>query len=152
MIQKALFGAGCFWGVEEFFRKINGIKTTRVGYTGGETAYPTYQDVCTNTSGHAEVLEIEFDNNIISYEKLLNFFWDCHDPTTLNRQGHDIGSQYRSVIFYFSEEQKIIAEKSKMENQKKFKNKIVTEIKKVDKFYLAENYHQGFIQKREQTG
>jgi len=150
-MDKALFGAGCFWGVEEFFRKINGVKGTKVGYSGGDTSNPSYQDVCSNDTGHAEVLEIEFDNNKISYEKLLNFFWECHDPTTLNRQGPDIGSQYRSVIFYFSEEQKKIAEESKIRNQKVFKNKIVTEIKKADTFHLAENYHQRFIQKRENT-
>ena len=150
-MNKALFGAGCFWGVEEFFRKINGVVTTQVGYSGGDTQNPTYQDVCNNSTGHAEVLEIQFDSNIISYKKLLDFFWECHDPTTLNMQGPDIGSQYRSVIFYFSEEQKKIAEESKIKNQKSFNNKIVTEIKKADTFFLAENYHQRYIQKRENT-
>ena len=150
-MNKALFGAGCFWGVEEFFRKINGVVTTQVGYSGGDTQNPTYQDVCNNSTGHAEVLEIQFDSNIISYKKLLDFFWECHDPTTLNMQGPDIGSQYRSVIFYFSEEQNKIAEESKIKNQKSFNNKIVTEIKKADTFFLAENYHQRYIQKRENT-
>ena len=150
-MDKALFGAGCFWGVEEFFRKINGVVTTQVGYSGGDTQNPTYQDVCNNSTGHAEVLEIQFDSNIISYIKLLDFFWECHDPTTLNMQGPDIGSQYRSVIFYFSEEQKKIAEESKIRNQKNFKNKIVTEIRKINTFYLAEDYHQRYIQKRENT-
>ena len=150
-MDKALFGAGCFWGVEEFFRKVNGIISTQVGYSGGGTLNPTYQDVCTNKTGHAEVLEVHFDDNIISYKKLLDCFWECHDPTTLNKQGLDVGSQYRSVIFYFSEEQKKIAEESKTSKQKKFNNKIVTEIKKADIFYLAENYHQLFIQKREIT-
>jgi len=150
-MNKALFGAGCFWGIEEFFRKINGVVTTQVGYSGGDTQNPTYQDVCNNSTGHAEVLEIQFDSNIISYKKLLDFFWECHDPTTLNMQGPDIGSQYRSVIFYFSEEQKKIAEESKIKNQKSFNNKIVTEIKKADTFFLAENYHQRYIQKRENT-
>ena len=150
-MNKALFGAGCFWGVEEFFRKINGVIATQVGYSGGDTPNPTYHDVCGSETGHAEVLEIQFDSNLISYKKLLDFFWVCHDPTTLNKQGPDIGSQYRSVIFYFSEEQKKIAEESKIRNQKNFKNKIVTEIRKIDTFYLAEDYHQRFIQKRENT-
>ena len=150
-MTKALFGAGCFWGVEEFFRKIEGVIGTKVGYSGGNTFDPTYEDVCYKDTGHAEVLEIEFDNNIISYERLLSFFWSCHDPTTLNRQGPDIGSQYRSVIFYFSEEQKKIAEDSKIINQNKFKDKIVTEIKKAGNFYIAEDYHQCFIQKRNRS-
>ena len=150
-MDKALFGAGCFWGVEEFFRKIGGVEVTKVGYSGGYTSNPSYQDVCSNETGHAEVLEIQFDKNKISYEKLLDLFWECHDPTTIDRQGPDIGSQYRSVIFYFSEEQRKIAELSKIKNQPNFNNKIVTEIKKADIFYLAENYHQRFIQKRENT-
>tara|TARA_B100000959_G_C14429879_1_gene398105 strand:- start:20 stop:475 length:456 start_codon:yes stop_codon:yes gene_type:complete len=150
-MDKALFGAGCFWGVEECFRKINGVISTQVGYSGGDTQNPTYHDVCGSKTGHAEVLKIEFDSYIISYKKLLDYFWECHDPTTLNMQGPDIGSQYRSVIFYFSEEQKKIAEESKIRNQMKFKNKIVTEIRKIDTFYLAEDYHQRFLQKRENT-
>ena len=148
-MNKALFGAGCFWGVEEFFRKINGVVTTQVGYSGGDTQNPTYQDVCNNSTGHAEVLEIQFDSNIISYKKLLDFFWECHDPTQINRQGLDIGTQYRSVIFYFSENQKNLAKESKLELQKKNpQKKIATEITKAKDFYLAEDYHQCFLQKK----
>ena len=146
-MEKALFGAGCFWGVEEYFRKITGVVNTEVGYSGGNTDNPTYETVCYNNTGHAEVLLIEFDENIISYYNLLDNFWMCHDPTSLNRQGLDIGDQYRSAIFYFSSVQKNLAEKSKADNQKKFNNSIITEIKKVKKFFRAEEYHQMYIQK-----
>ena len=147
-MEKALFGAGCFWGVEEYFRKIEGISKTEVGYSGGITQNPTYESVCQGNTEHVEVLYIEFDQNIISYNNIINHFWKCHDPTTLNRQGPDIGRQYRSAIFYFSAEQRDIAEKSKLENQEKFSNKIVTEITKADQFFKAEEYHQNFIQKK----
>ena len=150
-MKKALFGAGCFWGVEEFFRKIQGVKDTRVGYSGGHTKNPTYETVCLGTTEHTEVLELNFDETEISYEKLLDHFWKCHDPTTLNRQGPDIGRQYRSAIFYYSDIQKEIAESSKIKHQPKFNNNIVTEITKADTFYLAEDYHQRFIQKRKET-
>jgi len=150
-MKKALFGAGCFWGVEEFFRKIQGVKDTRVGYSGGHTKDPTYETVCLGTTEHTEVLELNFDETEISYEKLLDHFWKCHDPTTLNRQGPDIGRQYRSAIFYYSDIQKEIAESSKIKHQPKFNNNIVTEITKADIFYLAEDYHQRFIQKRKET-
>ena len=150
-MKKALFGAGCFWGVEEFFRKIQGVKDTRVGYSGGHTKNPTYETVCLGTTEHTEVLELNFDETEISYEKLLDHFWKCHDPTTLNRQGPDIGRQYRSAIFYYSDIQKEIAESSKIKHQPKFNNNIVTEITKADTFYLAEDYHQRFIQKRKAT-
>ena len=150
-MKKALFGAGCFWGVEEFFRKIQGVKNTRVGYSGGHTKNPTYETVCLGTTEHTEVLELNFDETEISYEKLLDHFWKCHDPTTLNRQGPDIGRQYRSAIFYYSDIQKEIAESSKIKHQPKFNNNIVTEITKADTFYLAEDYHQRFIQKRKET-
>ncbi len=150
-MEKALFGAGCFWGVEEYFRKIQGVKDTRVGYSGGHTKDPTYETVCLGTTEHTEVLELNFDETEISYEKLLDHFWKCHDPTTLNRQGPDIGRQYRSAIFYFSDIQKEIAESSKIKHQPKFNNNIVTEITKADTFYLAEDYHQRFIQKRKET-
>ena len=150
-MEKALFGAGCFWGVEEYFRKIQGVKDTRVGYSGGHTNNPSYEAVCSGTTEHVEVLELNFDETEISYEKLLDHFWKCHDPTTLNRQGPDIGRQYRSAIFYFSDIQKEIAEKSKNKHQSKFNNNIVTEITKADIFYLAEDYHQSFIQKRKET-
>ena len=106
MIQKALFGAGCFWGVEEYFRQINGIINTQVGYSGGNTKNPTYESVCYENTDHVEVLEVEFDDDIIAYKDLVEEFWKCHDPTTINRQGPDVGRQYRSVIFYFNEFQK----------------------------------------------
>ena len=150
-MKKALFGAGCFWGVEEFFRKIQGVKDTRVGYSGGHTKNPSYETVCSGTTEHVEVLELNFDETEISYEKLLDHFWKCHDPTTLNRQGPDVGRQYRSAIFYYSDIQKDIAEKSKIKHQPKFNNNIVTEITKADTFYRAEDYHQSFIQKRKET-
>jgi len=146
--SKALLGAGCFWGIEEYFRKINGILDTKVGYSGGNFINPTYEDVCTNQTEHAEVVQIEFNLNQISYDKILEHFWLCHDPTQVNKQGHDIGTQYRSVIFYFSEEQKKIAEESKKNCQIKLLNNIVTEIKKANTFYLAEEYHQRYIQKK----
>ncbi len=117
-MQKALFGAGCFWGVEEYFRKIPGVKITKVGYSGGYTKNPTYEDVCSGTTEHVEVLKIYFEANEISYEKLLDHFWICHDPTTLNRQGPDIGRQYRSAIFYYSEIQKNIGVNSNTQNLK----------------------------------
>ena len=147
MIQKALFGAGCFWGVEEHFKKINGVLKTEVGYSGGHTKNPTYENVCYQNTEHAEVLHVEFDENIISYEILLEEFWNCHDPTTLDRQGPDVGRQYRSVIYFFNDEQKQIAENSKRKNQQRFENKIVTEISKADIFYRAEEYHQNYIEK-----
>ena len=150
-MQKALFGAGCFWGIEEYFRKIPGVKDTKVGYSGGYTKNPTYETVCGGTTEHVEVLQLDLDDNEISYEKLLDHFWMCHDPTTLNRQGPDIGRQYRSAIFYYSDIQKNIAKKSKIKHQPKFNNNIVTEITKADTFYLAEDYHQRFIQKRKET-
>ena len=147
-MEKALFGAGCFWGVEEFFRKNDGVIETKVGYSGGITNNPTYEQVCLGNTNHAEVLLIKFDENLINYSKLLDLFWQCHDPTTLNKQGPDIGTQYRSVIFYYSNLQKEIAEKSKLNYQSKFNGKIVTEIEKAKEFYEAEDYHQCYIQKR----
>ena len=147
-MEKALFGAGCFWGVEEFFRKNDGVIETKVGYSGGITNNPTYEQVCLGNTNHAEVLLIKFDENLINYSKLLDLFWQCHDPTTLNKQGPDIGTQYRSVIFYYSNLQKKIAEKSKLNYQSKFNGKIVTEIEKAKEFYEAEDYHQCYIQKR----
>ncbi len=147
MIQKALFGAGCFWGVEEHFRKMRGVKSTMVGYSGGNTKNPTYESVCYENTDHAEVLLVEFDESIISYENLVDEFWNCHDPTLIDRQGPDIGRQYRSVIYYFNDYQKNIAENSKEKNQTNFNNKIVTEISKADVFYKAEEYHQQYIQK-----
>ena len=148
MIQKALFGAGCFWGVEEHFRNISGIIKTEVGYSGGNTKNPTYENVCYQNTNHAEVLQIDFDDEIISYATLVDEFWKCHDPTTIDRQGLDVGSQYRSVIYYFDEFQKIVAETSKGNYQISFNNMIVTEITKADTFYKAEEYHQKYIQKK----
>ena len=149
MIQKALFGAGCFWGVEEHFRKINGVTETLVGYSGGNTENPTYESVCYDNTDHAEVLLVNFDEEKISYEDLIQEFWKCHDPTTLNRQGPDFGKQYRSVIYYYNDEQKNIALKSRENNQENFDDRIVTEITKADTFYKAEDYHQKYIKKRE---
>ena len=147
MIQKALFGAGCFWGVEEHFRKIKGVIKTVVGYSGGNTKDPTYESVCYENTGHAEVIYIDFDKNIISYENLVEEFWKCHDPTTIDRQGPDVGRQYRSVIYYFDDFQKKIAEKSKEKYQHFIKKIIVTEISQADSFYKAEEYHQKYIKK-----
>ena len=144
---KALLGAGCFWGIEEMFRKIEGILDTNVGYAGGTLPNPTYQDVCSGNTGHAEVVKMEFAPNIISFNKILDHFWLCHDPTQLNRQGPDIGNQYRSVIFYFTDEQRVIAEESKNNFQKQLSSKIVTEILQFTNFFLAEDYHQCYIQK-----
>ena len=149
-MEIALFGAGCFWGVEAEFRKKKGITSTAVGYCGGTLQNPTYEDVCTGSTGHAEVVRIEYEPNKISYEELLNTFWQNHNPTTLNRQGPDVGTQYRSVIFYTTESQKIEALKSrdKLEQQKKYKDLIVTEIEPAQEFYEAEDYHQQYLEKR----
>ncbi len=147
-MTKALIGAGCFWGIEEYFRKINGIMDTKVGYSGGHTKNPTYEEVCLGSTNHAEVVQIEFDEKLINYEKILDHFWECHDPTQLNRQGYDIGSQYRSVIYYYSEVQQNLAEESKNKKQTTLNNKIVTEISKATNFFLAEEYHQLYIQKK----
>ena len=146
-MTKALIAAGCFWGIEEYFQKINGVLETKVGYSGGHTINPTYEEVCAGNSGHAEVVLIKFDSNEIDYSKIISHFWKCHDPTQLNRQGFDIGTQYRSAIFYYSENQKKIAEKSKLDIQNQNSQIIVTEIKKAKEFYLAENYHQCYIKK-----
>ncbi len=146
-MEKALFGAGCFWGVEETFRKINGVLNTEVGYSGGSTINPNYESVCSGTTDHAEVVLIEYDQNQISFQDLMIHFWKCHDPTTLNRQGPDIGTQYRSVIFYFNDFQKTIAQNSKINYSKKSNLHIVTEISKAKDYYKAEEYHQKYIQK-----
>ncbi len=149
-MEKATFGAGCFWGVEASFRKISGVVETKVGYMGGSLENPTYEDVCTDKTGHAEVVQIIYDESKISYDKLLDIFWNIHDPTQLNKQGPDIGTQYRSVVFYHNEEQRKIAEKSKKDLQslKKFRKTIVTEIKKAETFYPAEEYHQQYLKKQ----
>ncbi|KYK25822.1 methionine sulfoxide reductase A [Thermoplasmatales archaeon SG8-52-1] len=147
-MQKATFGAGCFWGVQAAYQKIKGVKKTLVGYMGGHVDNPTYEQVCTDKSGHAEVIQILFNPEEISYERLLGIFWEIHDPTQLNRQGPDIGTQYRSIIFYHNEEQKKLAETSKNKIQKKYNNKIVTEIKPAKEFYPAEEYHQKYLEKQ----
>ena len=146
-MEKALFGAGCFWGVEETFSKIPGVLKTEVGYSGGNTINPNYETVCSGTTNHAEVVLVEYDQNQILYQDLIVHFWECHDPTTLNRQGPDIGTQYRSVIFYFDDNQKTIAEDSKINHSKKSNLQIVTEISKAKEYYKAEEYHQKYIQK-----
>ncbi len=149
-LETATFGAGCFWGVEETFRTQPGVVETAVGYMGGELENPTYEQVCSDKTGHAEVVQIEFDPGKISYEQLLAIFWDNHDPTTPNRQGPDVGTQYRSVIFYHSDEQKAVAEASKqqIEQSGKFPRPIVTQIVLATEFYRAEDYHQKYLQKR----
>jgi len=148
-MEKATFGAGCFWGVESAFINIKGIKSTTVGYMGGNLKNPTYGDVCTDKTGHAEVVQILYDPTKISYDQLLNIFWSIHDPTQLNRQGADIGTQYRSVIFYHNENQKQIAKKSKNKQQKtgKYKKPITSEITPAKEFYPAEEYHQKYLEK-----
>lgn len=150
MIHKATFGAGCFWGVEEAFSKIPGVISTKVGYSGGHYKHPTYEDVCTGKTGHAEVVQVEFDPNVVSFEKLLEVFWKIHDPTTLNKQGPDIGTQYRSVIFFHTPKQEEIAKQSKEKLEKSgvYKKKIVTQIEQAKEFYRAEEYHQKYFEKR----
>jgi peptide-methionine (S)-S-oxide reductase len=140
----ATIGGGCFWCVEAVFQRIPGVKSVASGYAGGRTENPTYKQVCTGVTGHAEVTRIEFDPKVISYEKLLDYFWDAHDPTTLNRQGADEGTQYRSIVLYSDEAQKAAAEKSKAKAQNKFKSPIVTEIVPLTHFYPAEDYHQDY--------
>ena len=147
-MQKAIFGAGCFWGPEEKFSKINGIIKTEVGYCGGNKSQTTYEEVCTGQTNHAEVVKIEFDEKIISYKEIVNFFFKMHDPTTLNRQGPNKGTQYRSEIFFNSEEQKKIAEKIKQDFNKKYNGEIVTNISKEQNYCKAEEYHQKYLEKR----
>ena len=146
-MEKALFGAGCFWGVEETFCKTPGVINTLVGYSGGNTVNPSYENVCQGNTNHTEVVLVEFDNSKISYEELLMVFWKCHDPTTLNRQGPDIGTQYRSAIYYYNEDQKNKSILSKNEYAKNSELNVVTEISKAEEFYKAEEYHQKYIQK-----
>jgi peptide-methionine (S)-S-oxide reductase len=149
-MEKATFGAGCFWGVETAFRQIDGVISTTVGYSGGRTANPTYRDVCSDETGHAEVVEVEFDPAKVRYEQLLDVFWENHDPTTLNRQGPDVGSQYRSAIFFHSPAQEAAARASKarLEAAKRFRRPIVTQIEPAATFYRAEDYHQQYLEKR----
>ena len=149
-METATFAAGCFWGVEETFRQVPGVVETTVGYLGGHTANPTYKDVCTDETGHAEVVQVTFDPSKVSYDKLLDVFWSAHDPTTLNRQGPDIGTQYRSAIFFHSSEQERQARASmeKMQASGKFRRPVVTEITPASTFYSAEDYHQKYLAKR----
>ena len=147
-MAKSLIAAGCFWGIEEYFRKLKGVINTAVGYSGGHVVNPTYEEVCTDKTGHAEVVQIRFNEHMISFEQILNHFWKCHDPTQLNRQGFDVGKQYRSVIFYYSNEQHNDAMESKEQTQKTLQRAIVTEIMPAKEFYLAEDHHQLFFFKR----
>lgn len=147
-MEKASFGAGCFWGVEAAFRKIKGVTSTAVGYMGGTVDRPTYEQVCTDRTGHAEVVQVEFDPAQVSYDQLLDLFWTSHNPTTLNRQGPDVGSQYRSVVFFHSPEQEAAAKAAKEKHQARFSRPIVTEIVAAPTFYRAEEYHQQYLEKR----
>jgi peptide-methionine (S)-S-oxide reductase len=149
-VEKATFAAGCFWGVEATFRQIQGVLSTQVGYTGGRTQNPSYEDVCTDRTGHAEAVEVTYDPSKVRYEDLLNVFWENHDPTTPNRQGPDVGEQYRSAIFYHSPEQEAEAKasKAKLESTHKFRRPIVTQIVAAGPFYRAEEYHQQYLEKR----
>jgi peptide-methionine (S)-S-oxide reductase len=149
-MQKATFGAGCFWGVEAVFRQVDGVLDTAVGYAGGTTENPTYKDVCTGTTGHAEVVQVEFDPDKVSFDRLVDAFWANHDPTTLNRQGPDFGSQYRSAIFYHSPEQQAAAQASMAREQAsgRYRRPIVTQIEAAGPFYPAEEYHQRYLEKR----
>jgi peptide-methionine (S)-S-oxide reductase len=146
--EKATLGAGCFWGVEATYRRLAGVKSTAVGYMGGKLKNPTYKDVCTDSTGHAEVLEVTFDPAVISYHDILEVFWDNHNPTTLNRQGPDVGTQYRSAIFYHSPEQEAEARASRDAAQARFPRPIVTEITPATDFWRAEEYHQQYLEKR----
>ena len=148
----ATFGGGCFWCTEAIFQMLPGVKSVTSGYAGGQTKDPTYKEVCEGTTGHAEVIQVEFDPGKISYEKLLETFWEAHDPTTLNRQGNDYGTQYRSIILYHSPAQKMAAEKSKADAQKDFSQPIVTEIVPLTTFYKGEAYHQDFYRNNPNQG
>ena len=147
-MKKATFGAGCFWGVEATFRKIDGVHSTCVGYLGGDLDNPSYEDVCTGQTGHAEVVEVTYDPDVVQYSDLLDTFWDCHNPMTLNRQGPDVGSQYRSAIFFHDDEQQTSAESSLESKRGSYPDTIVTEITTTSTFYMAEEYHQQYIEKR----
>jgi peptide-methionine (S)-S-oxide reductase len=148
MSEVATFGAGCFWGVEASFRRVPGVIDAVVGYSGGHTQNPTYKDVCTDETGHAEVVQVTFDPAKVSYEQLLDTFWSIHDPTQVNRQGPDFGTQYRTAIFFHSPEQERIAKKSREATSAKFKRPIATEITPAGPFYRAEEYHQRYLEKR----
>src|SRR5579872_6124810 len=150
IMEKATFGAGCFWGVEAAFRQVKGVSSTAVGYAGGHLKNPTYRDVCTDQTGHAEVVQVEYDPSQVSYDDLLKVFWENHNPTTMNRQGPDIGTQYRSAIFFHNPEQEAAARasKEKLERSGAYKKPIVTEITPASDFWRAEEYHQQYLEKR----
>ena len=150
MEKKATFGAGCFWGVEAAFRQVDGVTKTEVGYEGGTLDNPTYEDVCSHRTGHAEVVQVTYDPERVSYEQLLETFWGKHDPTQLNRQGWDVGDQYRSVVFYEDDEQRAAAERSKAELDAsgRYRKPVVTVIEPAQTFYVAEDYHQQYLEKR----
>ena len=149
-MEKAIFAAGCFWGVEDKFMKLDGVHATKVGYTGGQTPDPTYESVCSKSTGHAEAVQLEYDETKVSFEDLVRFFFQIHNPTTMNRQGLDIGDQYRSSIFYLNDSQKEIAEKVKKEVEESgvYNSSVVTAIENASEFFDAEDYHQQYIQKR----
>jgi peptide-methionine (S)-S-oxide reductase len=149
-MERASFAAGCFWGVEAALRQVQGVRSTTVGYSGGTLENPTYEDVCSHTTGHAETVLVEFDPAVVSYDQLLEVFWNCHDPTQMNRQGPDVGSQYRSAIFYHTPEQQAAAEASKEHRAQSGKHRrpIVTQIVPAATFYRAEEYHQQYLEKR----
>ncbi len=153
-MEKATFAAGCFWGVEAAFREVEGVTSTQVGYAGGSLEDPTYEQVCSGTTGHAEAVQVEYDPSRVSYDGLLSLFWDIHDPTTLNRQGPDVGTQYRSAIFFHDAEQETAARasKEKLQNSGRFKGEIVTEITPASTFHRAEEYHQQYLEKRRRAG
>ena len=149
-MEKAIFGAGCFWHIQDKFKKVDGVSSTSVGYSGGKIDSPTYEQVCSGDTGHAEVVEVNFDPNIVTYSELLDIFWLCHDPTTKDRQGPDIGHQYRSVIYYLDDRQKKLAEESMNDMSKsgRFRDSIVTEIYPIKEYYKAEDYHQDYFDKK----
>ena len=150
MMEKAIFGAGCFWHIQDRFKKVKGVSSTSVGYSGGKKDSPTYEQVCTGDTGHAEVVEVDFDSSIVTYSELLDVFWACHDPTTKDRQGPDIGHQYRSVIYYLDDSQRKLAEESMddMNKSGRFRDSIVTEIHPIKEYYRAEDYHQDYFDKK----
>ena len=147
-LAKATFGAGCFWGVEATFRRLAGVKSTQVGYIGGPVENPSYKQVCTDTTGHAEAVEVTYDPRVISFHDLLDVFWNNHNPTTLNRQGPDVGTQYRSAIFFHSPEQEREARESLAQAQARFPRPIVTQVEPAGPFWRAEEYHQQYLEKR----
>ncbi len=149
-MEKAIFGAGCFWGVEAAFRRISGVSDVAVGYSGGSRENPSYEEVCSGRTGHAEVVQVEFDASIVAYEDLLAVFWDCHDPTTRDRQGPDVGTQYRSAIFSLTSEQQTLAlaSRDKLEASGLLANPVVTEVTRAGAFWRAEEYHQRYLEKR----